>query len=237
MKLFTEMNNSRFQEISGTKYICIARDNAMTPACLKLGSIVWDWYLLQSVWNALEIQNRFDKVPKPFVLDVGAYIGDTVQMFLNLDCEVWAFEIYEDAFYCLQHNCPESSNFQIAIGDGRRVNFVEPEANTGNGHCVPDDFGVLETKKIDDLGLTSCDLIKIDVEGYEVQVLDGAQQVLQELRPLVILEINLDALDSYGFCEEDVYERLKRVSYDHRVLTFPERVGTTLPWDILCVPK
>jgi len=231
------ITDSRFRRVPKTDYICIARDNAATPAIVRLGSLVWEWYLFQAIWESPEIQQMLDENPSPLVLDIGAYIGDTVWLFLTMGCTVWAFEMYEDAFHCLQYNCPDSKNFHMAIGDGGKVNFVEPEANTGAGYCLPSDSGAIETKRIDDLELTTCDLIKIDVEGFEGQVLDGAQQVLRKWKPLVILELNSEALERCGFCERDIYEKLDSLGYIHRVLTFPERVGTTLPWDILCVPK
>lgn len=41
---------------------------------------------------------------------------------------------------------------------------------------------------LDDLGLVRCDLIKIDVEGMELDVIKGAIRILGELRPVVYFE-------------------------------------------------
>src|SRR5260370_29190698 len=41
---------------------------------------------------------------------------------------------------------------------------------------------------IDSLALPSCHLIKIDVEGMELDVLEGATGTLQQLRPLLYVE-------------------------------------------------
>ena len=41
---------------------------------------------------------------------------------------------------------------------------------------------------IDDLGLTACRLIKIDAEGFEVEVLDGAQVTIARHRPILFVE-------------------------------------------------
>lgn len=38
--------------------------------------------------------------------------------------------------------------------------------------------------------LTRLDLVKIDVEGFEAEVLDGAAQSLDRFRPVVVLEVN-----------------------------------------------
>lgn len=39
-------------------------------------------------------------------------------------------------------------------------------------------------------GLARLDLLKVDVEGWETEVLDGAQDVLARFRPVVVLEFN-----------------------------------------------
>lgn len=52
---------------------------------------------------------------------------------------------------------------------------------------------------------TPIDLIKIDVEGAELQVLKGARSVLKNQQPIVIFEHGLGASDHYGTTPEDVY--------------------------------
>ena len=47
----------------------------------------------------------------------------------------------------------------------------------------------VEQDLIDNLIKEPIDFIKLDVEGYEGFVLDGAQRVLSEYRPTVFLEI------------------------------------------------
>jgi FkbM family methyltransferase len=52
------------------------------------------------------------------------------------------------------------------------------------------------------------DLIKIDVEGAELQVLEGAVVTLQREGPVVIFEHGLGAADHYGTRPEQVYDLL-----------------------------
>ncbi len=66
------------------------------------------------------------------------------------------------------------------------------------------------------------DLIKIDVEGGELLVLEGAINTLKTHRPVVIFEHGLGASDFYGSTPEKVYELFAsctmRVSTMHRWL-------------------
>lgn len=49
------------------------------------------------------------------------------------------------------------------------------------------------------------DLIKIDVEGAELQVLEGAAKLITEYRPIVIFEHGLGAADHYGTTPDKIF--------------------------------
>ena len=50
------------------------------------------------------------------------------------------------------------------------------------------------------------DLVKIDVEGAELQVLRGAERILRAYRPTVVFEHGLGAADKYGTTPEQVFD-------------------------------
>jgi FkbM family methyltransferase len=51
-----------------------------------------------------------------------------------------------------------------------------------------DSFDTVPLETVDGLALSSCRLLKVDVEGMELDVLRGAERTLRELRPLVYVE-------------------------------------------------
>ena len=54
---------------------------------------------------------------------------------------------------------------------------------------MKDDTSIeVETKKLDDYGFTDIDYIKIDVQFYELFVLEGATQTLKINNPLLCIE-------------------------------------------------
>lgn len=58
---------------------------------------------------------------------------------------------------------------------------VKLAAGAASGEEVP-------VERIDDLGLEACRLVKVDVEGMEAEVLEGARATIARLRPLLYLE-------------------------------------------------
>jgi FkbM family methyltransferase len=72
----------------------------------------------------------------------------------------------------------------------------------GQGPCVPitsiDDFS--QKRSVEEVAL-----IKIDVEGYELNVLKGAACTIARCKPWIICEIEPQWCSRYGFAPEHVY--------------------------------
>lgn len=69
---------------------------------------------------------------------------------------------------------------------------------------------VLEGKRID--------FLKIDVEGGEFDVLQGARRTLREHRPVVVFEFGLGAADHYGVTPDMMYELVGNAGLHLRLL-------------------
>lgn len=79
---------------------------------------------------------------------------------------------------------------QIALSniDGQAKMKI-PNNFSGMAAISPDKDGItVNLVKLDDLGLGKVDFIKIDVEGHEYQVIDGARKVINTYRPYIIFE-------------------------------------------------
>lgn len=72
----------------------------------------------------------------------------------------------------------------------------EESANPGLASLValdtPHDLVPVEVRRLDDLfdetGLERLDLIKIDVQGFEMQVLEGTNAIIERFRPIIVFE-------------------------------------------------
>ncbi len=146
--------------------------------------------------------------PAGVVLDVGANIGTTSAIFSQHvpDGQIYAFEPGPNVFAALQANVAanglgnvEPLNLAVAAKPGT-IRFAEDAAF---GHIVSDGSGCdTAAVSIDDFvtsrALKRVDLIKIDVEGFEKGVLEGAVETIARFAPTIYMEFNLWCLIAYA---------------------------------------
>lgn len=126
-------------------------------------------------------------------IDGGAHIGTWAVHMATRFGRVIAFEPAADTFRCLVWHVRDKPNVLArmqALGErpGRAavLDDVTRKGNTGarfltNGADV-------EVVRIDDLGIEDLDFLKLDVEGYELFALRGAERTLKVCRPVVCIE-------------------------------------------------
>jgi FkbM family methyltransferase len=126
-------------------------------------------------------------------LDIGANVGlwsrDLVQHFDR----VVAFEPVAMFRECLEKNVPNSKLWisPYALGDqDTTVRMNITQGNTGHTHVDPASIGQGDTQivRLDNLAIEDVDYIKIDCEGFEYRVLQGAEQTIKNHRPVVVIE-------------------------------------------------
>jgi FkbM family methyltransferase len=142
------------------------------------------------------------------ILDVGANTGvyALLARTTNPQANVFAFEPVERVYAKLVTNV-ELNGYDITCvdkaasnADGTAVIYDTPSAHTysvtvnTNRMNAPDAFPVeIETTTLDtfvkEYGLSSVDLMKIDVETHEAEVLEGFSDHLKLFRPTLLVEI------------------------------------------------
>lgn len=170
--------------------------------------------------------------PGGVVLDVGANIGIFAVQFGRLagaDGAVFAFEVQAGLHRLLTENVAANGladvvrPLRIAVGDTdgalkmvspRLVEAREDAALNYGGFSLlsaPGGEEVVPLRRIDtlagDLGFKRLDLIKIDVEGFETRVVEGALATIEAHRPVLSIEADrgedgfrwMDALFALGY--------------------------------------
>lgn len=91
-------------------------------------------------------------------------------------------------YECLTRNAPCNVQHQRAGFGAEKGGFglVNVQGNAGAHYAKPD--GDIPVLTIDGMGLGACDLICLDIEGYEPFALRGAEQTIRKYRPVIMFE-------------------------------------------------
>lgn len=161
------------------------------------------------------------------IIDVGANIGWTCLRMAGkaIRGQVIAFEPDPvNASRCVGNAALNNfSNLKIetlALGDadGQASMEVRTPANLG-GNRISAGSGTtpVTVKRMDHVAsvqqLRRVDLIKIDVEGYELKVLKGAEETLKRCRPKLFIEIDDENLRDQGDSARAVITYLRSLGY------------------------
>src|SRR5262249_6027347 len=136
------------------------------------------------------------------VIDIGANIGLVTLLMAKLtgrDGRVYAFEpnplLGKSLRVTLSRNKIANVEFYpFALGDApRRMTLHVPSDNNGSGSLVHDRGSSLEflveVRRLDDVleGSRNIAVIKLDVEGFEYEVMRGAEKIISQTRPRAVL--------------------------------------------------
>ncbi len=181
-------------DMRGGFHVTLPRTSTMSCAVAATGQ--WD----------CEFVDEFQQfiTPRSLVLDVGASLGLwTVQLARvsqQRDAKVWAFEPYPDNLRWLNSNIRANGHCEIvevinaALGAQEGTSWVAGEQGGGNavvGFARRHYSRPTRVLRLDDMELPArMSFVKLDVEGYELEVLRGARQVIERDRPVIFGEFN-----------------------------------------------
>lgn len=141
-------------------------------------------------------------VPKDGVfLDVGAHEGHwTVRIGKQKARKVYAVEANVITAHKLLVNCQKNDIgnkvviIPMAASDGLyQVDMTDPyDQETGGSNKIDGYGGVIPTVPLDSVipDGDKIDVVKIDVEGHDVEVLNGMVEILRRDKPAIVLEMH-----------------------------------------------
>lgn len=145
-------------------------------------------------------------------VDIGAHVGLWSRVMAFDFKRVTAFEPLAAHRDCFSRNV-ESGNVTLhglALGSKAGTIHVHmPEDNTGNAH-VRGDGEKVAMVALDEFGhIEHIDFLKIDVEGFELDVIEGAEKTIKSHRPVMVVEQKPNNAERYGRGRWDAVNVLK----------------------------
>lgn len=193
-------------------------------------SIIGRSILFEKIWEP-DVTKFISSWIKPdiTVLDIGADIGYYTLLFAKLvgpKGKVYSFEPIPKAKWYLDENIKNNKlnnveTFSFALFDKQghvclEDPFIKSKINLSKKTLRKNDI-MVEMKIFDSWRpneiIEKVDLVKIDVEGAEMNILRGMKATLQNERPSILVEVHPYQLKSFGFTASDLVEFLTTFAY------------------------
>lgn len=157
------------------------------------------------------------------VITAGANLGLYVRMYAKRFKKVYAFEPEWLNFHCMSFNNPYDNVIKIQAALGHEHTFCNmkkpTDLNVGMHHISEINTGLIPVLTIDSFNFQECDLIQLDVEGFEYPALIGAQKTIIKHKPVIVIERP----------NKDVLNFMNHYEYEHQ--------SNTGHADVVFVPK
>ena len=181
---------------------------------------------LELKWNKKDLESLkavLSLVPnKRVAVQAGGCLGVFAKHLASCFEHVYTFEPSPSMFSTLVWNVPEENVIKFQAALGSRHEMVDPVCklrgndgktvlHCGMTHLVPNQ-GYVPTIRLDDLALPACDLIYLDVEGYELFALQGARETITKYKPVIACEINR-GIEYFGISGDDLRTHIRLLGY------------------------
>jgi len=157
------------------------------------------------------------------VLDIGAWCGTWSAEFAPYCKKIYAIEPDRTHVECLLKNLSSFDNIEL-------LDYAVGDTETGVS-LTDDDFtqarriysvGNILMKTVDSFKFEDVDLIKIDVEGFEMNVLRGAKDTLKDCNFLMI-ELNNNS-KKYNSSNAEIEKYLQDLGFTTLIDKWPDKV-------------
>jgi FkbM family methyltransferase len=162
-------------------------------------------------------------IPAPRrILDVGAAIGYYTMMFHEVwpEAEIWAIEPSSRNFRYLMANTghiPNVRHIPFAAGEGTYTHTIAMPTveqktwqNNPGGNC-----GIMTLFGDSQLFREEVPVVKIDTEGYETKVIEGAARLLSKSRPSLHVEFIKSNQKLAGEGDHELQDLIQSFGYVH----------------------
>lgn len=180
------------------------------------------WNFLNKRLDLPEKLTRYVR-EKNVVVQAGGNAGLYTKTYSSLFERVYTFEPEYLNFHCLVRNTGTNViKFQACLGNEKKfVNLEETveyfkdckrkKFNSGS-HYVSGP-GIVPVMLLDDFDLDGCDLIHLDVEGYEAMALLGAESTIKKYHPTIVVELNGHG-NKFGWSDQKTTELITSWGYE-----------------------
>lgn len=185
------------------------------PTIFKNNPYEWDWYerdFFCSPDGTKEFPDHHCKVTFvesiPFItkkrnaVDIGCRDGEYTR-YLHKDFQhVFCFDYRRRKLFHKNVDLSKVTHFKCALGEEHKIEKVSGGGSITTGKIPKEKWYDEQLYTLDQFNLSDVDYIKIDVDGFEVRVLQGAKNTILAYEPLLVLEAERGDTSAIDFCIE-----------------------------------
>lgn len=154
---------------------------------------------------------------KRVAVDIGANCGIMSFNMSKIFDSISAFEIDPNMRECLERNVKELglSNVKVhqcGLGNADKIVGTNIKRHKSFNTHVDEGGSGAVVKTLDSFNFDTLDFMKIDAEGYEPLIIQGAMETIERCKPVILYErIGLEV--RYGYTQNSVLELLADLGY------------------------
>lgn len=173
------------------------------------------------------------KLPDDMVLiDVGGNIGTFLSQFIDKCRQIFVFEPIPRLNNVITKSIEYNKDKKVtllpkAVGD---IPGIVKMLDNNNSNIVDTDALTdfveipITTLDIEFAQINKIDFIKIDVEGYEVNVLNGARKIIAKYKPSILIEVHPVFLENYNHHQNEVIRFFEEQQYNIKYFSFMQEL-------------
>lgn len=195
------MQHSKWTE--SDNWVTVAGDISLKTA-KRRGNGIIENYQREELDVAFRYLKTFD-----VALDIGAHVGIMSNRLSQKFNSVFSFELDPKIYDCLHENIivrKKLTNvkiFNCGIGNVVEKVSISRGKKTFGTHITPNEPGNINVRPLDSFNIPGqISFIKMDVEGFEPQVIEGAYNLIKEHNPVILYE-RKGHQERYGYKDPD----------------------------------
>jgi hypothetical protein len=190
----------------------------ITPTVFKNNPFEWDWVekdFFHSADGSKEFPNHHCKQTwvksYPYIkgkrnaVDVGCRDGEYSRYLHTTFEHVYCFDYRRRKLFNKNVDVSKITHFKCGLGETQKKELVSGGGSMTTGKIPKDKWYYENIYTLDEFKLTNIDYIKIDVDGYETKVLQGAINTINKYNPLLVIEQEGKDTEAIDFCKEIGY--------------------------------
>ena len=190
----------------------------VTPTDFKTNIFKWEWYEKDYFHSAKGVnefptnhckQTWTKSFPyiktKRNAIDIGCRDGEYTRYLHAFFNHVYCFDYRRRKLFYKNVDVSKVTHFKCALGESIKQELVSGGGSMTAQRIPKEKWYLEQIYTLDQFNIQDVDYIKIDVDGYETKVLQGAIKTISACSPLLVIEQEDGDTEAIDFCSKIGY--------------------------------